>query len=232
MTSDDYDWDEHDRKVSQLLANRRRGKEKWLTETAKRISTKHKVANSKAVRRLLISLTIARASVSGLSFDHDSWYIPRDLTPWKDARAQLVALATNIQSARIDLDRVLSDRVMLGALQHSALRTTPKPDIPSLVKAFFEIQELVEDAASIEGKRGNRPHPEWMNEATKLCRKFWRQHTRQDAVGYFHAIKKSGRQEAFNSGTEPANPFSRWFCDVMNVVGGLTPSQCDTLLRH
>jgi hypothetical protein len=108
----------------------------------------------------------------------------------------------------------------------------PTPDIPKLVKAFFEFQELVEDAASIEGKRGNRPHPEWMNEATKLCRKFWRKHMRRDAVGYFNAIKKSGRQKSFNRVTEPANPFSRWFCDVMKVGGGLTPSQCDTLLRH
>jgi hypothetical protein len=88
-------------------------------------------------------------------------------------------------------------------------------------------------AASIEGKSGNRPHPPWMRKATKLCEEFWRAHMNEEPAGYFNAVKKPKKGERVRSRTtEPGNAFSCWFCDVMREVGGLTPSQCDTLLRR
>ncbi len=235
MAQDEYDLETHDRELAKKFGARarrlRKQRETWLNEIAERLATKHKISAIDAHRALLSDLLGTRVEIlSGTNLDPKDWKVPRDLTPWKDARAQLMYLAKQLGAATEILKR--HDQVVSDALQYAAMNL-PHRGLPDLVAAIFEFEQVAVVAASIEGKSGNRPHPPWMRDATELCRQFWRQHMAGEPAGYFNAEKKpKPGQRARNRTTEPANAFSRWFCDVMYDIAGLTPSQCDTLLRH
>jgi hypothetical protein len=123
------------------------------------------------------------------------------------------------------------DQVVFDALAQASTKL-PFRENSDLVAAVFEFEQVAREAASIEGQSGNRPHPTWMHEATARCRSFWADQMQAEAVGYFNAQKKPKRGQSISHSNEPANAFSRWFCDVMHEFAGLRTHQCDTLLRH
>jgi len=184
-------------------------------------------------RKLLVSLLSAKGeNPSWATLNEENWQVPRDLSSWKEMRAKLADLTGHLDHAHAALDVILEDPVGLEALRYAAERKKPAPNIPNILKAFFELHEVAQDAASIKGKSGNRPHPEWMHEATKRCEVFWEFHKHDKPTGYFNPVARPKKGQRGPSGiTAPANAFSTWFCDVMNAVAKLTPSQCETLLR-
>lgn len=220
MSEDDSE--EHDREMSRFFAQRAEQRAKWLSDRAVEFVRAHQIADVPRHRELLVELLRAKAEhPSGATLDPDNWQIPRDLSSWKDVRAKLATLSKHVDDARAILDEILKDQVGIDALGHAAAMKRPTPNIPDTLNAFFEFQEIARDAAAIQGKSGNRPHPPWLHEATKYCQEFWRNHKNEEPGGYFNP----------DGVTTPTNAFSRWYCDVMNVVAQLTPSECETLLR-
>lgn len=232
MSQDDYDWDEHDVAMSHFFRERAQQgqgrREKWLTEASKRLAVAHKV-DVAGQRTLLEALLGTRLDVlSSASLDPDNWHIPRDLTPWKEARRRLITLANNLGSATEILK--VQDQVVVEGLLHASSNLGQQ--YPDLVRAIFAFEEVAREAASIEGKSGNRPHPPWKFEAVKLCRDFWQEQMNEEPRRYFSAAKKPVRGQKVQNTTQPANAFSRWFCNVMYDVAKLPPYECDTLLRQ
>jgi hypothetical protein len=205
----------------------------WLNETAHGLAIKHKISDTGAQRKLLAALKSTKDfMVSVATLEPDRWKIPRDLTSWEGARAKLTHFARDLMSLTRALDEILEDDVMFTALNRAA-NNLPFQELPQLVGAITQFSQVAVEAAATEGKRGNRPHPPWKLEATKLCREFWLKNMNEQPKRYFNAAKKPSRGErGANRTTEPANAFSRWFCDVMREVDGLAPGECDTLLRQ
>jgi hypothetical protein len=224
----EFNWTERNEVMSRRLQQR----EVWLNETSHGLAIKHKISDAGAQRKLLAALKSAKDfTVSAAILEPDGWKIPRDLTSWEDARAKLTAFARDLMSVSRALDEILKDDVMFTALNRAA-NSLPFQELPQLVRAITQLSQVAVEAAATEGKRGNRPLPAWKLEATNFCREFWLKNMNEQPKRYFNAAKKPSRGERSNRTTEPANAFSRWFCDVMREVDGLTPSECDTLLRQ
>jgi len=231
MREDNRDWDEHDRvmAVSQtkaMVAAAEKHK-RWLSEVCQRISKEHRISNGRALRDLLAALYSLPLDKSS-SPDFDNWSIPKGLPAWKDVKSKLVEFTNHLRSARAVLSPILDDPVLRAALMQS----DEDRQLPGLIVALHEFTELDVSAASISGKQGNRPHPDWQIEATDLCRQFWRKHKTEKPTSYFNRTTKPKAGEKAQNTTQPGNPFSKWFCDVMAQLFRMTPSQCQTLLRQ
>jgi hypothetical protein len=233
MSNNDVDPEEHDHEMSRFFAQRAEPREKWLSVKAAELVSAHQISDVPRHRELLVALLGAKGThPSGTSLDPDNWQIPRDLSSWKGVREKLAKLSKHLDDARAILYEILKDEVGIDALGHAAAMKRPAPNIPDTLNAFYEFQEIARDAAEIEGKSGNRPHPPWLHEATKYCQDFWRSHKNEEPAGYFNPEARPKKGERDTSGvTKPANAFSHWYCDVMKAVAKLTPSQCETLLR-
>src|SRR4051812_14329818 len=231
--------DDHDRgraqdEVMSRLADGRlkrdgRRLEDWLVKTAEKLATAHGIAPL-ALREFLNSLENSKfINPSSPSFEADHWSIASDLMPWKEARGKLVHFAEQADSLIVSLGDIIEEPVLLSAITHA----DTDGRLGELIPAIYGLQEIASKAAAIEGKSGHRPHPSWTIDATNLCREFWRKHKNEVPKRYFNAAKKPTKGERVkNKTTEPANAFSRWFCEVMNAVGKFTPSQCETMLRR
>jgi hypothetical protein len=192
-----------------------------LPETSKRIADDSGIKDIRSHYMLVRELSLMRDRVrSGRAFKPGSkaWALPRKVTTWKTGRPKLLSFANKLWSLEGPLREIARDQVLLGAIQH----IDHGGRFPKLVGALVALAELAQAAAEIKGKKGNRAHPDWTIEATKMCRSFWRGQMHKEPKPYF-------KQDPT---TEPANDFSRWFCQVMSVVAGLTDSGCKTILNR
>jgi hypothetical protein len=144
--------------------------------------------------------------------------IPRLSTGWKAKRHNLQAVATKLWSLEEPLREIARDQVLLGAVEH----VDNWGHFSGLVAALFALAKIFQTAAEIEGKTGNRPHPPWTIKAANLCKTFWRKQMQKEPTPHFteHTI------------TQPNNEFSRWFCELMDLVAELTASECSTILKN
>lgn len=232
MSKDELDWDEHDRTMSQVFTDRMRAaideRDRRLSEMCERLSEKHNISDRQAFRRLLSQLYSLRLEPS--SPDFDAWAIPKDLPSWKDVRGTLVSFANDLHSATIRLGQILDEPVLSAAL----VRCAENHDLGKLSQALHDLLDVATTAASIRGKQGNRPLPEWQTQATALCRDYWRNHEGGDLAPYFNAAKRPKAGEQIRSSTPAGdNRSSNWFCEVMAEIDpAITVSQCNTLLRQ
>jgi hypothetical protein len=215
--------------VGKHLKQARPRYEQWLNETAERLSEPYKVDVAAQLKLLKQLRLIEATSLSGANLTKENWNIPRDLRPWKETRADLMNLTKNLEAASKILDNFLDvDRTGLWALD-LASENFPY-GFPNLT-VIRELGEIAGLAASFKGRSGNRPHPQWLLEATKLCQQFWREQKQAEPTSYFNEAKNPKRGEIIQSkATRPGNAFSRWFCEIMKAVGNLNESQCATLL--
>ena len=206
-----------------LQTNRNR-----LVEISSHLAEVHGINDQSKHWALLVNLcALPVSNPSHPLFEPDAWKISRDLTAWKKGHQKLRAFSTTLAAATESLDEIAHDPVLLAAIQHVDVFK----QLPQLVGPLFALADIALMASQIEGKSGNRPHPTWALIATDACRAFWREQMGKEPKRLFNTAEKSRNGGGKNKTTEPANPFSCWFCDVMRTVAGYSPAQCDTLLR-
>jgi hypothetical protein len=190
-----------------------------ISEAGQHLAVKHGVGNVPAHERLMNELANTRWTVRSLPiFERGAWEIPSDLTPWKKTRPKLRVLASRLRSIAKALHEIADDPLLFAAIRH----VDDREQFPDVVPGLFNLANLVQAAAEIEGHKGNRPYPRWTIQATKQCKEFWRNEMHQEPKAFFKE----------NHTTEPANPFSSWFCDVMDKVAEFTTTECQTMLRR
>jgi hypothetical protein len=149
-----------------------------LSKAGERLAVKHGIANIAAHKELMIDLATTRWTVrSRPVFEPGTWTIPNDLKPWKEARLKLRVLAGRLRSIAMAVHEAADDPLLFAAIRH----IDAGKKFSGLVPGLFNLAEMVQAAAEIEGKKGNRPHPPWTIEAAKLCKSFWREQTHKDA---------------------------------------------------
>jgi hypothetical protein len=216
----------------QAISQQRPDREQFehrLAEAADQIATTHNIKDVTAQRDLLEELHLQKTFLlSEYEFKPGSWTIPSDLTGWKTAHSKLKSLAKRFEVVAKAVKEVIGDPILYGALRH----VDRHDRLSNAIGALFELEQIIRAAAAIEGERGRRPNPQWAIQSASTCRIFWREQMHEEPKRYFSTSKESkkGRQDK-NKTTEPANAFSRWYCEVMQEVAGFLPSQCDTLLR-
>jgi len=181
---------------------------------AKQNALKHKIKNQLELRKLLNKLHGLVDKPSTRNLSPDEWDIPSDRPPWKETQRHLKDLARYLEAAQKVLARRETDidDVLM------AVSIPQEPDLYELISALTDFASLAKRAASIKGKSGHRSIPLWQREATHQCKRFWQEHKGEEPVGYFE-------------GDRPKNAFSRWFCDVMEMVR-IPKNRCATLLRQ
>ena len=192
-----------------------------LPDEAAEIAKVHDIASPDAQTKLLkdiIRIRIDFLTAPKHQSETRRWTVPRGRGSWKRARRRLRALAKKLTLLESPLREMADDPVMLGATAF----VDPQSRLPQLVGALLSLTRIVQAAAELEGTRGNKHIEPWKNEATAACQQFWREH--------MHHEPRAGFTD--HDTTEPANKFSRWFCNVMDVVAKVPVSECRTLLRH
>jgi hypothetical protein len=144
---DERDFDELHQHVARRfwgqVQDGRRRLDESLTVTAQQLSKKHKITDVTAHRGLLKALRDALVEyASWPTLELANWSIPKDLTPWKEARIKLTRFAVLLGEARRLSDEIVDDAVMMGALVH--VDTDRLPDlIGSLYELDVEPQDVV-----------------------------------------------------------------------------------------
>ena len=197
-----------------LTAYHRRVKEN--DELINELTTKHHIEHVEEHRELIRELDHIKIQPSLVSLEPDDWQIPKDAPDWTKTRAQLTDLAINLDKCVAALDTLMENPTFQGALN----RVDPERKFGPSSRGLSELHELMMLAASIQGEKGNRPNPDWMQDFAKACRDFWREHMTSAAYPKF----KDDRKET------PSNPFTKWAWDVMQKVGDFTLQQCGTEL--
>ena len=235
MTGDDV-YDEEGRNLSsesrgleKLLRERADRWSLWLDETTERLALKHGIKRHGPFRDLLRELhRLSNDHPPILTVEPGKVVVQRDLTPWKEAKEKLETLSKVLANADDRLWAAVEDPVQRAALVH--VDTTE--EVAEWIAGIRNLRALIEMAADIDGRSGNRPNPDWHARAAEMCCEFWRDHMGERPSGYFNKESKLKRGEPAGSATtKPGNKFSCWFCDVMHAVAQMTPTQCQTALR-
>ena len=196
---------------------------RWLNVTAEDLARVHGIENRDAMRNLLSDLSrLPEFHPSILTVEPGNVEVQSGLTPWKEARTKLRELARVLADADGLLWAVVEDPVPREAI----LQVDTKGQVGDMIASVRDLRDLIELSAKIEGTGGNRPKPDWHARAAELCRKFWTDHKSEKPTPYFNKESQTG-----SSPGEPANEFSKWFCDVMHSVAKVTVSECQTALR-
>jgi hypothetical protein len=170
---------------------------------------------------------------AGLAWDAKGLVIStKDQITWKEAREKLAELAEHTGKTLELLYTLMRNddhSVAWSALMHHDESLT----LGGFIQEGTRLEEAATLASEMPGKIGNRPAPFWHKEAARLCTEFWREQKGEDPKSRFRAEKRPGKNSGkhHNDITEPQNAFSKWFCDLMVVLYGWTPSQCETALR-
>lgn len=190
---------------------------------------KHDIAHPEKHRDLFDKLIELKSYRPQVSLQDNDWHIPKDAPDWSVTRKDITALAVKSDQIARALFDLLDNPTFIAAIQ----RVDLDEKYANAYSGLSELTELLAMMASIEGKQGNRPRKDWTRRAAALCRAFWREHKGEEGKRYFNPEKKPKKgKNGDTTTTEPANAFSRWFCDLMKKVANLTSSQCDTALRN
>lgn len=202
---------------------------RWVDETTERLALKHGIERHEPFRDLLRELHMLSSDHPPiLTVEPGKVVVQRDLTPWKEAKEKLETLSKVLANADERLWAAVEDPVQLAALVQ--LDTTE--EVAEWIAGIRNLRALIETAAGIDGKSGNRPNPDWHARAAEMCREFWHAHMGERPSGYFNNESKPKKGKSTGSvTTKPGNKFSCWFCDVMHAVAQMTPTQCQTALK-
>ncbi len=211
------------RKILQESASR------LMVDTTKQLALKHGIECQEPFRDLLRELQrLSSDHPPILTVEPGKVVVQGDLTPWKEAKEKLETLSKVLANADERLWAAVEDPVQLAALVQ--LDTTE--EVAEWIAGIRNLRALIETAAGIDGKSGNRPNPDWHARAAEMCREFWHAHMGERPSGYFNNESKPKKGKSTGSvTTKPGNKFSCWFCDVMHAVAQMTPTQCQTALK-
>ncbi len=235
MTGDDV-YDEEGRNLSsasrvlgKMLRERARRWDRWVDETTERLALKHGIERHGPFRDLLRELHhLSNDHPPILTVEPGKVVVQRDLAPWKEAKKRLGTLSKVLANADERLWAAVEDPVQLAALVH--VDTTV--ELADLIAGVRDLRDLIEMAAGIDAKSGNRPSPDWHARAAEMCCEFWHDHIGERPSAYFNKENKLKADKPTSSAiTKPSNKFSCWFCDVMHAVAQMTPTQCQTALK-
>ena len=143
-----------------------------VNELNNELTTKHHIEHVEEHRELIRELDHIKIQPSLVSLEPDEWQIPKDAPDWTETRAQLTDLAFNLDKCVAALDTLMENPTFKGALD----RVDPEHKCGPSSRGLSELHELMRLAASIQGEKGNRPNPDWMQVFAKACRDFWREH--------------------------------------------------------
>lgn len=193
----------------------------WLA-AASEIATRHEIHDAPGHRALAEKLAQIRdrfESAIAMRPEGSSWSVPHGIkAPWKTSQRRLAAILNKLESVEQSMGEVVDDPAATGAIKYVDTRRQLERVLPSL----HALKLIIQAASRLEPEVGNRRLPNWTIEAADACRTYWRTLERREPRPWFV------REEA---PAAPANPFSRWFCDLMSALALLQPFQCETILR-
>lgn len=209
MTGDDV-YDEEGRNLSsasrwvvKMLQEGAGWRGRWVDETTKRLAKKHGIERQEPFRDLLRELhRLSSDHPPILTVEPGKVVVQRGLTPWKEAKVKLEALSKVLANADERLLAAVEDPVQLAPL----VRLDTTEEVAEWIAGIRNLRALIEMAADIDGRSGNRPNPDWHARAAEMCCEFWRDHMGERPSGYFNKESKLKRGEPAGSATtKPGN---------------------------
>ena len=217
----------------------------WVREKTEGIGSKYNIESRDELGVLLRQLAVLVSYPSNITVKPGKVTVPRDFETWKEAKAKLKRLGKALADVCDGLPAALEDHVQSAVLLNAVdpiemvdlvdmdhlMETGRIDDVIVDVDYLRQLRELVDRAAAVNSSAGNRPNPDWHTIAADLCREFWVKIKGEQPNSYFNELTKPRQGESVeNKTTEPANEFSRWFCDMMHAVADLTVTECKTAL--